>query len=72
MVKIVRQPRYSIWLAHTIMPIGVGFLSRALYIGSDRQIRGFMIMTGAGVGMGFGPLGAHSNFHALMKLINFS
>jgi len=45
-------------LAHTILPIGTGLVGQALYTGNNGQIIGFMIMTGAGVGMGFGPLGA--------------
>ena len=56
MIKVLRQPRPVIILASTVLPIGMGFLSQAMYTGNQPQIIGFMIMTGAGVGLGFGPL----------------
>lgn len=58
MIKWLRQPRWPIILAATILPIGTGFVAQALYTGNNAHIIGFMIMTGSGVGMGFGPLGA--------------
>jgi len=58
MIKWLRQPRWPIILSQTILPIGTGFVGQALYTGNNGHIIGFMVMTGAGVGMGFGPLGA--------------
>ncbi|PVF97524.1 MFS general substrate transporter [Serendipita vermifera] len=62
MIKRLRQPKPTIILATTILPIAIGFLGQALYTGNQKQIIGFLIMAGAGVGLGFGPLSYQARF----------
>lgn len=62
MIKRIRQPRSAIILANVLLPVGIGLLSQAMYTGNQGQIIGFMVMTGAGVGMGFGPLSYQARF----------
>ncbi|CCA75864.1 related to putative multidrug transporter [Serendipita indica DSM 11827] len=62
LIKIIRQPRPVILFASAILPIGVGLLSKALYENNQPQSIGFLIMTGAGVGLGFGPLSYQARF----------
>ncbi|KAG8818489.1 hypothetical protein FRC19_010606 [Serendipita sp. 401] len=62
LIAWLRQPRPIIIFASTILPIGIGLLGKALYEGSESHILGYMILTGAGVGMGFGPLSYQARF----------
>ncbi|KAG8775815.1 hypothetical protein FRC19_009684 [Serendipita sp. 401] len=62
LIAWLRQPRPIIILSSIILPIGIGLLAKALYEGSQRHILGYMILTGAGVGMGFGPLSYQARF----------
>jgi len=56
MIKYIRQPRSAIVIASILIPVGIGVLSQAMYTGNQVLIIVFMVVTGAGVGMGFGPL----------------
>jgi len=58
----LRQPKYIIICGQAIIPIAIGFLSRAISLSNEAQIAGFMAMCGAGVGMTFGPLSIHARF----------
>lgn len=62
LVKVVRQPRVAIFFSNIVLPIGLGLLGQALYDKKEKLIMGYMIMTGAGVGLGFGPLTYQARF----------
>lgn len=50
-----RQPKLPIFIATALLPVGVGLLAQALY-NNEGQIKTWMIISGVGVGLGFGPL----------------
>ncbi|KIM24430.1 hypothetical protein M408DRAFT_75936 [Serendipita vermifera MAFF 305830] len=56
-----RQPKLAIVLATAILPVGVGLLAQALYNNPD-QIKAWMIVSGIGVGLGFGPLSLQARY----------
>ncbi|KAL5512252.1 hypothetical protein ACEPAG_3537 [Sanghuangporus baumii] len=62
MVSRLRQPKYPILLGDTIIPISLGLISMAINSNNERQIKGFMIMAGIGVGLTFGPIGIQARF----------
>ncbi|KAG8844465.1 hypothetical protein FRB91_002608 [Serendipita sp. 411] len=62
LIAWLRQPRPIVILSSLLLPIGIGLLAKALYDGSESHIIGYMILTGAGVGLGFGPLSYQARF----------
>ncbi|KAG8830594.1 hypothetical protein FRC17_004666 [Serendipita sp. 399] len=62
LISVIRQPRSIAILASIVLPIGVGLLAKALYDGKQSHIIGYMILSGAGVGLGFGPLSYQARF----------
>ncbi|KAG8749690.1 hypothetical protein FRC14_001181, partial [Serendipita sp. 396] len=62
LVKFIRQPRSTIVLGSLVLPTGIAILAQAMYKGNESQIKGFMIMSGAGIGISFGPLSYQARF----------
>ncbi|KAG8830751.1 hypothetical protein FRC17_004286 [Serendipita sp. 399] len=62
LIKLFRQPRVTIVFGSVILPIGIAFLAQAMYTGNEKQIKGFMIMSGVGIGVAFGPLAYQARF----------
>ncbi|PVG04257.1 MFS general substrate transporter [Serendipita vermifera] len=56
MVKVLRQPKPTILLGLVVTPLAIGLLGQAMYENNAKHIMGFMIMSGAGIGIAFGPL----------------
>ncbi|CAG8692177.1 194_t:CDS:2, partial [Acaulospora colombiana] len=56
MIKALRQPKPTVLLGCVITPLAVGLLGQAMYENNQKHIMGFMIMSGAGIGIAFGPL----------------
>jgi hypothetical protein len=62
----LRQPKIPIILGSIILPIGVGFLAQALYDNNQGHVKAWLIVSGAGVGLGFGPLCTSSHQPSLI------
>lgn len=62
LISIIRQPKYSVILASTVLTVGVGLLAQALYKQNEHQIIAFLVVSGAGVGLGFGPISYQARF----------
>lgn len=56
------QPKIPIVVGSLLIPIALGLISRGMDLNKQGQINGFMVMTGVGVGMTFGPLAIHARF----------
>lgn len=56
------QPKIPIVIGSLLIPIALGLISRGMELSKQGQINGFMVMTGVGVGMTFGPLAIHARF----------
>lgn len=56
------QPKFPIVVGSLLIPIALGLISRGMELNKQGQINGFMVMTGVGVGMTFGPLAIHARF----------
>lgn len=56
------QPKIPIVVGSLLIPIALGLISRGMELNKQGQINGFMVMTGVGVGMTFGPLAIHARF----------
>ncbi|KAG8833047.1 hypothetical protein FRC17_000113 [Serendipita sp. 399] len=62
LIKLFRQPRVTIVFGSIVLPIGIAFLAQAMYTGNEKQIKGFMITSGVGIGVAFGPLAYQARF----------
>ena len=62
LVKWTRQPKVPIVVGSALIPIALGLIVMAVQNNNQGQVKGFMVMTGVGVGMTFGPLAIHARF----------
>ncbi|KAI9569317.1 MFS general substrate transporter [Boletus coccyginus] len=61
-IKMYRQPIYTIVLGNVIMTIGTGLVAMAMQRNIQSQVNGFMAMVGVGGGLTAGPLVIHARF----------
>jgi hypothetical protein len=66
MIKVLRQPKPTVILGCAATLVAIGLLGQAMYENKDKHIMGFMIMSGAGIGIAFGPLSKSSGFSVLI------
>jgi hypothetical protein len=61
LIKRIPQPKWPVMIGGIILPIGVGLLGQALYDQPNR-VKGYLILTGIGVGITFGPLSYQARY----------
>ncbi|KAF9815244.1 hypothetical protein IEO21_04691 [Rhodonia placenta] len=62
LIKRLRQPRIPIILGSILITVSLGLVSMAVDRNNDSMIDGFMVVSGAGVGMSIGALAVQARF----------
>ncbi|PVF95953.1 MFS general substrate transporter [Serendipita vermifera] len=61
LIKRIPQPKWPIIIGGILLPIGTGLLGQALY-NDPGKVKGYLILTGVGVGITFGPLSYQARY----------
>ncbi|KAG8922626.1 hypothetical protein FRC01_013799 [Tulasnella sp. 417] len=56
MIRLVKQPKYPSMIGCTLITVGIGLITSALSKNSPIQLKIYLLLTGIGIGLTFGPL----------------
>ncbi|KAG8949426.1 hypothetical protein FRC00_008142, partial [Tulasnella sp. 408] len=62
MISMLKQPKYPAILGGLIIPVAVGLLTIAIDNNNQKQLNGFLLFTGVGIGLTFAPLSLQARF----------
>ncbi|GJE95468.1 MFS general substrate transporter [Phanerochaete sordida] len=60
--RLLRQPRYAIWLGGAVSTVAIGLISMGMDQNKQNLVNGFMVMAGAGTGMVIAPYAIQARF----------
>ncbi|KZT32146.1 hypothetical protein SISSUDRAFT_994359, partial [Sistotremastrum suecicum HHB10207 ss-3] len=62
LVKPLRQPKIPVVIGCFVLPLAAGLMSKAINSDEQKEVMGFLVLSGASAGLTFLPLSIHARF----------